>query len=327
MLVPEDDDHDKISSLGKGLWFYDLLDPDRWQSSRELGQSIGVDSRTIKSYARTFMAYGWPVKGRNGKGRGYKLDSPALHGIRLSSRDLFSLAILLAQGSSSLPRVEAERLKSKLKALLPKQTSDDLTELEELVAVQGFAPKDWDLVEHVGVCLRDRHYSLFLDYQPPNAPSSRRHALPVQIRPQKGIWYLDVFDLEKQVSRSFRFDRILGASLHRQDRPYAEPPGQDFQTHKWDFGNEEPKTVTLEVTNSLAAWLKENPEHPSQQLSNQEQRNLVTYTVRRLDLFADWTLSLRGARVEGPMELQALIHRRARDWLGPRGSMDVEWEK
>lgn len=318
---------EKLSSLEKGLEFFDSLSPDRWQSSETLGKQLGVNGRTIKSYARTLKAFGWPVQSKIGRGYGYRLDPSAEHSLRLTSRDLFALAVLLAQSSSTLPEVEAKKLKSKLKALLPKQTSDDITELEELIAVQGFAPKDWDLVEHIGTCLCDRRYCLVLDYRPRQGAPSRRRALPIQIRPQPGAWYVDLFDLDKQAHRSFRFDRIERAMLHRQERPHAEPPVQKFETHKWDFGNDEPRAVTLEVTSSLAAWLEENPEHPSQRLSAQLARHFVTFTVRRLDLFADWTLSLRGARVEGPPELQALIHRRAQNWLRPCGSLDVEWEK
>lgn len=315
----------RFSSLRRGLQLYDLLLPDQWQTARKLGEHLSVDERTVKSYASVLMSYGWPVQSRGGRGYGYRLDPAADHSLRLTSRDLFTLAIMLTQGSSTLPDVEADKLKAKLKSLLPEQSRGDLSDLEELIAVQGFAPKDWDLVDLVAVCLKDRRYALLIDYE--RAQGVRRRVLPLQIRSQSGAWYLDLYDLDKLGHRSFRFDRIQKVVLHRQDRPYDEPPANTFVTHKWDFGSGETHEVCLEITDALAAWLRENPEHPTQKIDTRGQLWFVTYRVRRLELFADWAIGLRGARVAAPERLLLMIEERARSWLSSYGTLNVAWEK
>lgn len=317
-----------MSSLEKGLAFFDLLTPDSWQSSESLGRHLGVKSRAVKKYASLLMAYGWPILGDKGKGRGYKLSESGVDNLRFTSRDLFSLAILLAHGSSTLPAYEANKLKSKLKSLLPDPARVHVSTLEELVTVQGFAPKEWDLVEMVGTCLYDRCCSLVVDYRKdPDSETERRHLLPKKIRAQGSTLYLDLFDLDKQQTRSFRFDRILRANLLRQDQPHAEPEVTEFETHKWDFGSGTPTEVRIEVTRGLGHWLRENPEHPSQCIASAGERDLVTYQVRRLELFADWLLGLRGARVVGPDSLRDLVRNRARAWLEDQGTLSVAWEK
>lgn len=318
----------KTSSLEKGLLFYDSLLCEEWQSSESLGTLIGVDQRTIKKYASLLRDYGWPVLSAKGKGKGYKLGEICPDTLRLTSRDLFTLAILLAQGSSMLPSAEATKLKSKLKALLPNAARQRVSNLEELVSVQGFEPKDWDLVEHIGTGLSDRRYSLLLDYQgSSDAEIQRRHVLPIRIRSKNAVWYLDLFDLVKSKARSFRFDRIRRAVLLKQECYHPEPEAEEFTDHKWDFGSGEAIQVAIEVTESLANWLGENPEHHSQRIKILGTRIHVTYEIRRVELFADWVMSLRGARIVGPEILKKIVRTRATSWLSDQGTLGVSWER
>ena len=317
----------KRTSLEKGLLFYDLLLSDRWQSSSSLGLQLGVDSRTVKNYAKTLMAYGWPVKKGNGRSGGYKLDDVDFGSLRFTPRDLFSLAILLAQGCSVLPENEANKLRSKLRALLPEQNREKIDGLQEAIAVQGFAPKDWELVEQIGTCLYDRHYCLVLDYRGRTDPEPRRRrVLPLGIRSQDMSLYLDLFDLEIQKHRGFRFDRIYRSTLIKQAEKYADPPPHLAKTHKWDFGTEVPTKVHLEISESLARWLEEKPEHESQVLNQVNGRHYATYQVTRLELFADWLLSLRGVRIVEPQALRDIVTSRARAWLEDEATLKIPWE-
>lgn len=323
-----DDGAEKRSSLEKGLLLYDLLLPDQWQSSKSLGEQIGVDQRTVKNYARLLMAYGWPILSQNGRGRGYKLDGVTPESLRFTPRDLFTLAILLAQGSTVLPSLEADKLKAKLRALLPEDSRSQVENLEELISAQGFAPRDWDLVEKVGTCLYDRKYSLVIEYKGrTDELPGRRQVLPLGIRSSENVLYLDLFDLDKRAHRSFRFDRIHRAVLLKQDRAYDEPPAESFEVHKWDFGSESFVDAVLEVSPGLAHWLMENPEHPSQTVREDEGRHYVAYRVRRMKLFADWVIGLRGARVVQPAKLCDLVRQRALAWLNDDGTLNLEWER
>ncbi len=317
-----------MSSLERGLLFFDSLSHDEWQTSQSLARQLGVKNRTVKTYAALFKSYGWPVISQSGRGRGYKLEALGADSVRFTSRELFSLAILLAQGTSNLPALEAEKLRSKLKSLLPDAFHRQVSDLEDLIAVQGFAPKDWQLVEDVGRCLSDRRYSLLLDYQgSADSEVRRRHILPVRIRWKDSSCYLDLFDLDKKQHRSFRFDRVSRSSLILQQVPHPEPPEGTFESHKWDFGSGTFEGVTLEITHSLAQWLIEKPEHPSQTIERRDNLVFVHFKIRRLELFADWVLSLRGARVLENDKLKEIVGERIRAWSSERGSLGIPWEK
>lgn len=320
-------DSDKAKSLDRALHLLDLLTPDRWQSSKELGAAVGVNARTIKGYTDVFKRWGWPVESRDGRAGGYRLEYLLAKNLNFSSSELIAFAIFSCQGSSVLPPAEAEKLKAKLKALLSEPARRHVDALEESVSTRAFTPSDWELVEHVEACLRDRRNTLVLDYQKPSDPQpSRREVSPLGLRFDKQVLYLDLVELSSGKTKSFRFDRIHRATRLRQDQAFEPPSNAVVEHHKWDFGEGGLIRVDLEVTASLARWLQENPEHPSQEVRSEGDRHFVSYQVKRLGLFADWVMSLRGARVVGPEELRAAIVDRAQAWLGADGTLGVPWE-
>lgn len=64
-------DTNKAKSLDRALRFLDLLTVDHWQPASALGAQVGVDSRTIKTYATVFKSWGWPIESRDGRSGGY----------------------------------------------------------------------------------------------------------------------------------------------------------------------------------------------------------------------------------------------------------------
>ncbi len=274
-----------------------------------------------------FKEWGWPIESRDGRAGGYRLEYVLPKDIHFTPSELMAFAIFSCQGSSVLPATEAEKLKGKLKALFSAPTRRGVDALEGAITVKALAANDWELMEHVYACLSDPHCMLVLDYQKPTETEpTRREVYPVKMRVENQVFYLDLVQPPESKVKSFRFDRIKRACRVRQDQPFHPVEKTCTEDHKWDFGSGDVVPVELEVTPGLARWLRENPEHPSQELRTESERCFVSYQVKRVNLFADWVLSLRGARVVGPEELRVAIADRARAWLGVDGTLGVPWE-
>lgn len=225
-----------------------------------------------------------------------------------------------------LPALEFERLSKKLLGLLPENSLSKVQKLNNNVENIGARTSEIEVLTCIGRCLSDPHYQISADYQK-NAEEQpqRRQLLPFKLRYQGNCCYVDCHDLEKSVDRSFRVDRFVSVSLLRQESPIPRPTTKIDSTHKWDFGDGPEIQVGLQISERLARWLMDKPEHPSQQLCRQDEDWQVTYTVRRLDFFVDWVLSLRGARPLAPASLIAAVQERCRSFLETGGTLEVEW--
>lgn len=312
----------RYQSLRKALNLFDLLVGDDFQSKATLASSLGIEPRTVKGYIDVLEEFGWPIE-RSGKG--FRLSDVGA-AARFTEADLLLVAILLAQGSSTLPAAEFERLSTKLVSLLPQPSVTKVRELHDKVEQIGGRSGEIHVLTCIGRCLSDPHYQLVADYQKSDDEQpQRRQLLPLKLRYQKESWYIDCHDLEKNGFRSFRVDRFLSVQLLRQDQPIPHPDPACGSSHKWDFGHEEPVEVTIEATERLAKWLEQNPEHDSQQILSQDGSWLISYRVRKLEFFVDWVLGLRGAKPVHPPALLETVEARCRAFLETGGTLGVEW--
>lgn len=109
-------------------------------------------------------------------------------------------------------------------------------------------------------------------------------------------WYLKALDTESKALRNFRLERILELQQTEEVCPPPECADEATAFHRWDLSEEEPTTVTFLVDEPLARWLSENPVHPSQKLEG----TTVEVTIRDLDPFIRWTLSLTHCQILQP---------------------------
>jgi predicted DNA-binding transcriptional regulator YafY len=319
---PQMNEH-KYQSLNKALTLFDTLQAREFISGSELAAALETDRRTVQAYVATLKKFDWPIESSR---KGYRLSELGASA-RLNERELLFLAILLAQGTSVLPAHELKTLSSKITSLLSRRAQSQVQELNDRVSAVPTTANDIDVLVAVGRCLSDPNLQLVVDYQKTrDSPVERRNILPLKLRYQDESCYVDSWDLDKKGSRSYRLDRFVRVQMLRQDAPIPRPPKSVTETHKWDFGSDEPLTVTLHLAPRLASWLKENPEHHSQDIQATNGSTLVHYTIKRLDLFVDWFMSLRGAQAIAPPELVQMAKERAQTIAESGGTLGLEWE-
>ena len=310
------------NSLRKALEVFDLLQDHEFKAAPHIAKEVGVASRTVQAYIRLFREFDWPIESSHAKG--YRLANLGV-AARLTERELLLLAVLLAQGSSLVPQTDFEKLSHKITELLTPSAQARIGELKVKLSADGNALRDLEVLTAVGRCLSDPHLQLVMDYKKAaEAETVRRNVVPLTLRYQDGWYYVDVFDLDKRGTRSFRLDRFQRVQLLRQERPIPRPGGGVSETHKWDFGEGEPMEIMIEVTPKLGAWLEEKPAHHSQVLRAGTEVWEVRYSVKRLDMFVDWFMSLRGARAVTPSELLREIRTRATALL-KASTLEVDW--
>lgn len=316
------DNWGKAQSLRKALTIYDLLDSEEPQTAMQLGSPVGVKPRAVREYIAAFRDFGWPIESLHAKG--YRRETESLN-LSLSEGDLFLLAILLAEAGSALPTEQAARLSRKLVTALRSDSRARVEALRQRVeSPPSKSPglQDFETVSAVGRCLSDPRCSLTIWYQKFDEPEAhKREIVPLKFRHQDGWFYVDSWDLQKREQRNFRIDRITRCAVLQHPNSVPRPDGGTGQTHKWDFGDSAPVLVTLELSPELSAWLKENPQHPSQELEG----NRVRYSVRRLDLLTDWVMGLRGARVIEPDEVRTMVRDRAKALFEEGGTLEISW--
>lgn len=309
-------------SLRKALTLFDLLVGDEFQTKAALGTFLGLDPRTVKGYIDVLEEFGWPVERSR---RGFRL-SPTGAAARFSEDDLLLLAILLAHGAATLPPAEFERLSRKLESLLPETSVSKVREFHDKVEHSGGRSPEIQVLAQIGRCLSDARCQIVADYQKTDGGEpQRRILLPIKLRYQHDCCYVDCHDLEKGSERSFRLDRFVKIQIVKQDIPLSKPESKGVSTHKWDFGDAEVISVSLQVTDRLARWLRQNPEHPSQDLEQHDCGWIVTYQVRHMGFLLDWVMSLRGAKALSPPELVNAVQARCSAVLQTGGTLEVEW--
>ena len=311
-------------SLRKALRLFDLLHGPDFKSAPELATELQVKPRTIQGYVQVFREFDWPVESSHAKG--YRVTNNGLS-MSLTERELVIVAVLLAHGGSLIPTVDFERLTQKLNELLTPLAQSRIDQLQSKLSAEAASPlKDLEALTAIGRCLADPHLQMVMDYKKSDdALPERRQAVPLTLRHQDGWYYVDVFDLQKLANRSFRLDRIQRIQILRQDKPIPRPSARLEDTHKWDFGQDEPIEVSLEATPRLGAWLQERPIHRSQIVTESGDRWRISYRVKRLDAFVDWFLGLRGARAVGPTLFLAKVKERAALLANPEGTFHLEW--
>lgn len=310
-------------SLRKALHLFDALHGSDFKSARQLAEEIGTRPRTVQGYIGVFRDFDWPIESSHAKG--YRVSGVGL-GTQLTERELVLLAVLLAQGSSLLPSEDFEKLTYKLTELLTPSAQSKLEEIQGKLSVDGNSLRDLEVLTAVGRCFSDDRLQMVMDYKKTvDSDPVRRNVVPLRLRHQDGWYYVDVYDLDKQGTRSFRLDRFQKVQLLRQNHPIPRPAGGVEETHKWDFGDDDEQAVAIEVTPKLGAWLKEKPVHRSQVIQERDKTWVLTFKVKRLDMFVDWFMGLRGARVLDPPRLTEMVKERARSLIEDAGTLNIHW--
>lgn len=121
-------------------------------------------------------------------------------------------------------------------------------------------------------------------------------------------WYLLAFEPETSKQKTFRLDRIQ--SLETTDIRFAARPVDNPHFHRWDLSEDDPTTVVCRLDEAVCRWLRENPCHPTQVLSQQPRGVIMTVAVRDVANFLRWAASLSYCEILEPSSVRAMMKER-----------------
>ena len=265
-------------------------------TAKQMCKVYGLSERTILRDFDLLRRANYPLE-ELGRSRGYRL-SPA-----------FRFPPQALKASDILPMVLGERLLgeegyqvalSKLLNFVVNGVERQLTlELPGRVVSSSQHDRGLGWLEPIaGAIVRRRQ--VLLRYQSTHESSeSERLVEPTTLVVRSAVWYFEAFDHRSAQHKTFRLSRVTGCELLGSDQVQPLPPPSSEPFHTWDLSEEPPVQAVLQVRAELAAWLRENPAHPSQQMEGER----VTYQVRSRSPFLRWVLGLEGARLLEPTSL------------------------
>lgn len=214
-----------------------LLQARRAWSGRELARRLGVTERTLRRDVDRLRALDYPVTGTAGTAGGYRLGSGrSLPPLVLDDEEAVAVAVgLVSAAGSGVAGVEDSAMRAlvKLRQVLPVRLRPRLGALADAAAAA--APRnptrvDPDLLATLASCCRERELVTF-GYQDRAGRSGDRRVEPYHLVAAQGYWYLLAYDTARGDWRTFRVDRIAGASSTRHRFAARALPAPDPATY------------------------------------------------------------------------------------------------
>lgn len=274
----------------------------------ELAQLYGVDARTIQRDILLLRDACFDIE-QLGRGKGMRLD-PRHKQIAqtLGLEELLCLVVgaRLVQGDSSLDDIRESALQ-KVIGLAKSERQPAAREVNGQVAVGSLTPQHPWLPELLRAT--SSRLAVRLEYQTSERQDvTTRLVDPWTLLYQSEAWFVQGYCHLRQDRRTFRVHRIRQLEVTEQTFSLpAEYSAESATFHRWDLREGPEIAVRCRVEPELAAWLRENPVHPSQQLDGHD----FAVRIRDLDRFAAWVLSLSGMEVLEPAELRDAVRDRA----------------
>ena len=287
------------------------------KTAPELAELFDCHERTIYRDLGDLEKAGFPIYSHNGYWFAADAFLPALN---LSPSELFALMVsvrlLEAQCDDALGE-EGRRALEKLLRTTRESSRPDVGQMRETVQVsQATEDTGSELLGRLQQalstgCRLEIAYQGMKDQQ-----SHRREIDPIGLFCFRQVWYLHAWDHARKGLRNFRLSRI--AEIDVTETPVVHDAKMELEKaayHKWDVEGESKVKVVLEVTESLARWLEENPAHPSQQLEDGQ----AFYQVSDPMAMSRWLVSLYGYEVVEPEELRRELARLGEELVGRYG--------
>ncbi|WP_433207429.1 helix-turn-helix transcriptional regulator [Nocardia sp. CA-107356] len=203
----------------------------------ELAERLGVDERTVRRYVAHLMDLGIPVDSVRGRYGGYRL-APGYRMPPLMLTDEEALAVLLGlvtarrAGWASTSAHAADSAAAKLRRVLPKTLA---ARLDALLHAIDFTAEprpattpQTEVLLLLAEAVRD-HRPVAIGYADRNGRRSDRIVHPYGIVAHAGRWYVTGADSASGETRSFRLDRIAGATT--SSGAFALPEGFEPAAH------------------------------------------------------------------------------------------------
>lgn len=207
----------------------------RW-SGPELADRLGVAERTVRRDVERLRALGYPVDAGPGAHGGYQLGvGGRLPPLLLDDDEAVAVAVSLgASTSGAVHGIERSALAAlaKIDRLLPTHLRSRVRALREVTLNLAPAadPVDPGVLVVIAQAI-DAHERILVHYRNRDGIDSERRLDPYRLATTGRRWYLVGRDVERDVWRTFRLDRVQGARRtgHRFE-PASPPDGRDLDT-------------------------------------------------------------------------------------------------
>jgi len=153
---------------------------------------------------------------------------------------------------------------------------------------------------------------------------SERTISPQRVTHYRESWYLDAWDDDRDVLRTFSIDRIKRATV--LDDPAYDVPYEQMEEHYASaygiFGGKADKTAVLRFTSEAAKWVADEKWHPQQQstwLPDGRYELRVPYSEAR-ELVMDIMRQGRSVEVISPLELREQVRTELQQTLAQYGA-------
>ncbi|MWB98922.1 helix-turn-helix transcriptional regulator [Agromyces seonyuensis] len=200
-------------TTARALRLLSLLQTHRHWTSTELGERLGITSRTVRRDIDRLRELGYRIESEPGVAGGYRLEAGnALPPLLLSDDEAVAIAIGLRIAASQRlvdgPQTTLSAL-AKLEQVLPPALRRRVAALAEVVpsGPGGGARVSPELLGDLALACRD-HERLRFDYTSVTGEASSRRVEPHSLAPAERNWYLVCWDLDREDWRTFRVDRI-----------------------------------------------------------------------------------------------------------------------
>jgi predicted DNA-binding transcriptional regulator YafY len=210
-----------------------LLQSRPYWSGPELGERLGVTTRTVRRDVNRLRDLGYPVDAAPGEGGGYRLGNDGdLPPLLLDDDEATAIAVALgASTTGSVRGLEEPALAAlaKLDRLLPPHLRHRVDALRDATVTLRRSDDGADAVDsETLVALAqacDGHERVVIDYGDRDGNRRDRRIEPHRLVSTGRRWYLVAFDVDQRAWRTYRVDRVHGANRtgHRF-RPRKDAP-------------------------------------------------------------------------------------------------------
>jgi len=210
-----------------------LLQSRRVWTSEELGERLGVTTRSVRRDVERLRDLGYPVHASKGHGGGYQLGAgAALPPLLLDPDEAVAMAVCLrlaAGGSVAGVGESALRALSKLDQVMPARLRSQVSAVHDttvtLTTDHSDSPVEPDVLMTLARACRDREH-VAAGYIDRAGTSTQRRLEPYQLVTTGRRWYLLAYDRDRLDWRSLRLDRLvdvraLGSTFTPREAPDA----------------------------------------------------------------------------------------------------------
>jgi predicted DNA-binding transcriptional regulator YafY len=227
------------NTSSRTLRLLSLLQSQRYWPGADLADRLGVSGRTLRRDIERLRELGYPVAASRGVDGGYQLThGVSLPPLVLDDDEAVALAVGLRSATHSSVSGMAEasvRALTKVVQVMPQRLRRRVEALQAVTVPAawgeaGTEPVDPLTLTSVAQSCRDAERLTF-DYVASDGARSDRHVEPYRLVPVGSRWYLVAYDLGRGDWRTFRLDRLAGATntgQHFAPRRLPAPEAASF---------------------------------------------------------------------------------------------------